>query len=280
MKLNRFIAIVLCLFAFEVVEAKDSDPCEDALSLASAQKRQDETLHEAAMIWGLLEKFWAEKLGREVPVSKLVVYTEMTASGCGLIFASMGPLYCPEDRNAYIDFRWYSELSTKFKAPGAGGRVYTLAHEYAHHIQNVLGTLKPVYDLAALHDGDRPWIASHIYTSNELWADAMAGFFTGHLFATGRMDKDEVTEGAAAAARLGDDYVYALLNGGRKMPVNHCIKHGTGTQRQEWFMRGFRSRAANELNPFLDAKINERFSGALLKDLQAPFNAQTLRAPF
>ncbi len=75
---------------------------------------------------------------------QLVLFRGAVRSACGLGRAAMGPFYCPGDQKVYIDLAFYSDLKTRFKAPGDFAQAYVIAHEVGHHVQTLLGILQKV----------------------------------------------------------------------------------------------------------------------------------------
>jgi predicted metalloprotease len=58
--------------------------------------------------WGAI----FEKMGRQYPQPKLVMYRGATRTGCGTGKSVMGPFYCPADSTVYIDLSFYDEMKT------------------------------------------------------------------------------------------------------------------------------------------------------------------------
>jgi predicted metalloprotease len=71
--------------------------------------------------------------GRPISRAKLVLYSGLTRSACGMGQAAMGPFYCPSDQTVYLDLSFYDEMRKKFGAPGDFAQAYVIAHEIGHH---------------------------------------------------------------------------------------------------------------------------------------------------
>jgi predicted metalloprotease len=92
-----------------------------------------------------VQAYWGQLLpqyGKQYPKAKTVIYSGQTQSGCGTASNQVGPFYCPLDNKVYIDASFFAELTKRFGADGGNlAKEYVVAHEYGHHIQNVLGLL-------------------------------------------------------------------------------------------------------------------------------------------
>jgi uncharacterized protein len=170
---------------------------------------------------------WSERLGSRYQHTRVVLFRDAINSACGFAQSATGPFYCPPDRKVYLDLGFFGELSRRFGAPGDFAQAYVIAHEFGHHVQNLLGL------------NDRPSVAV------ELQADCFAGVW-GHAasergrFQAGRIELDpgDAQEAMRAAAAIGDDRLQKMATG-RVMPEK--FTHGTSAQRVEWFTRGMES---------------------------------------
>src|SRR3954470_23537839 len=100
---------------------------------------------------------WADifrRNGQRYQDTKLVLYTSATSSGCGPANSAVGPFYCPADRKVYLDLGFFQELRNRFGAPGDFAQAYVIAHEFGHHVQNLLGTSDRVYRAEQRNRGD------------------------------------------------------------------------------------------------------------------------------
>ena len=106
------------------------------------QASRDEASKFVAVVLADTEDAWNEifrQMGRQYEEPKLVLFTDMTQSGCGFASGASGPFYCPEDRRVYIDLGFYRLLQERLGAGGDFAQAYVIAHEVGHHVQNLLG---------------------------------------------------------------------------------------------------------------------------------------------
>ena len=166
--------------------------------------------------------------------TKLVLFRDLTSSGCGTAQSATGPFYCPEDEKVYIDLGFFQELRDRFAAPGEFAQAYVIAHEIGHHVQKLLGTEGKV---RRLQRGD-PSQQNPLSVRLELQADCYAGIW-GHATAERKIiDEADVSAGIQAAAAVGDDRLQRMATG-HVSPES--FTHGSSAQRTQWFKRGLSS---------------------------------------
>ena len=193
-----------------------------------------------------IQGFWASDggLGPDYVDAQLVLFTDgVTTDGCGTAPASVGPFYCPADGKAYIDLSFFRLLDQRFGAPGDFARVYVLAHELGHHVQNVLGTSDEV---RRAQQAD-PAQANDLSVRLELQADCYAGVWGHSAQDRGLIEPGDIEEGLAAAAAVGDD---ALGNGNQE-----SWTHGSSESRQRWFDTGFQTGDVAACDTFTAAEL-------------------------
>jgi hypothetical protein len=199
-----------------------------------------------------VQAYWASvmpRYGKEYPPAKTVLYKGATQSGCGTASNQVGPFYCPLDGKVYIDADFFSILESQFGADdGALAQEYVVAHEYGHHLQNVLGLLD-----RAQQDPQGPQSGG---VRIELMADCLAGVWAHHAATTkdksGETFLEPLTEAdiqsaLSAAAAVGDDRIQEKTQG-RVSPESWT--HGSAEARQRWFLTGYQQGDLNACDTF------------------------------
>jgi predicted metalloprotease len=186
------------------------------------------------------EETWAKVFsqnGIQFTPAKVVMFENTTRSGCGTAQSEMGPFYCPVDQTIYMDMSFFNELQQQFGAKvGQFTVAYVLAHEYGHHIQNLLGTLDKTNALR--QSGRYPEAEMNkVSVATELQADFYAGVWAKQTETREKfLEPGDIQEAMGAAAAVGDDNIQKRAQG----YVNQeSFTHGSSAQREEWFMKGY-----------------------------------------
>ena len=166
--------------------------------------------------------------------TKLVLFDGATQTGCGVGSSQTGPFYCPLDRKVYLDLGFFRELRSRFGAPGDFAQAYVIAHEFGHHVQNVLGVNSQVRQ----EQQRNPDQANQLSIRLELQADCLAGVWAHTAYEENLLESGDLEEGLAAAAAVGDDRIQKQTSG-RVNPEQWT--HGSSEQRTAWFKKGFDS---------------------------------------
>ncbi|MBC9957407.1 neutral zinc metallopeptidase [Yimella sp. cx-51] len=216
-----------------------------------ADANRDDTCRVVGTV-NSVQAFWTDymkKAGRTYEPAKTVLYSGATQTACGTGSSAMGPFYCPLDKKVYIDVSFFKELSTKYGADGGPlAQEYVVAHEYGHHVQNLLGVLgRAQQDPQGRNSG-----AVRV----ELMADCFGGMWVHHATTTkdanGTTLMQPITEadiksGLSAAAAVGDDRIQEKAQG-RVTPENWT--HGSAAARQKWFTTGYQDGDINKCDTF------------------------------
>jgi predicted metalloprotease len=175
-----------------------------------------------------VQDYWADALpadvSRQYRAAKTVIYSGQTQSPCGTASNQTGPFYCPSDERVYVDASFFKELTSTYGADGGAlAQEYVIAHEYGHHVENILGLLEKGQQ-------DRSTGPRSGGVRIELAADCMAGVWANH------------------ASTTQDDHIQEELGGGN---VNQDTwTHGSSESRQKWFLAGYRAGTVNACDTF------------------------------
>lgn len=191
------------------------------------------------------DKTWAKLLGSRFEPPKLVFYARDGRSGCGAAQSAMGPFYCPRDQGIYLDTSFFDELANHFGAKGDFAQDYVIAHEFGHHIQNLLGTSDKV---AAIQQRGSEVQGNQASVKLELQADCYAGVWAAQN--KDRLDPGDLEEGLTAAHAIGDDTLQQESQG-RVVPDS--FTHGTSAQRMAWLRKGMETGDPNQCDTFSGA---------------------------
>ena len=185
-----------------------------------------------------IDQFWEDKVeGYRAPT--LTVVDGSTSTPCGTASNAVGPFYCPADEGVYIDPTFFGLLRQQFGASaGELAQLYVLAHEYGHHIQNIIGTMGQYPN-----NGSGPGSNG---VRMELQADCYAGAWVGAM--TEQRDangvpylqaptEQQLVDALNAASVVGDDHIQA--QSGHVNPESWT--HGSSQQRQYWFAQGYQN---------------------------------------
>ena len=222
--------------------------------MAQADNHTDDAqLDFARKIVGSAEDVWTPILqARGVTFSPATItfYTQDTPTACGEGQSSAGPFYCPNDKRIYLDLSFFDQLAEQFGAPGQFAQAYVIAHEYGHHIQNLVGTMdRHESQLQGL--GARG--ASGASVRLELQADCYAGVWTYHADQRFHiLQQGDVEGGLRAAAAVGDDTLERQTQG---QVVPDSFTHGTSAQRMRWFQRGLSRGEMSDCDTFGAASL-------------------------
>ena len=209
--------------------------------LDAASKESCDTLYSLNQTWSGI--FGAA--GVKFAPPKLVFYAQSGSSGCGAAQSAMGPFYCPDDRGIYLDTDFYRQLDQERGAKGQFARDYVIAHEYGHHIQNLVGMSDQVRSLQA----QNPRRANELSVRLELQADCYAGVWAAKN--KNRLDPGDMESGLNAAHQIGDD---VLMAGAGRRPSPESFTHGSAADRTKWLRTGMESGNEDACDTFADLR--------------------------
>ena len=199
-------------------------------------------LKETENVW---HEIFRDQIGRPYEEATLVLFTDSDQSACGFAQAATGPFYCPADRKIYIDLGFYDLMSQKLGASGDFAMAYVVAHEVAHHIQNLLGITRQVEaQRGRISQRDQNDLSVRL----ELQADFLAGVWAHHAHKKSNfLDRGDIEEALRAARAIGDDIIQKRSRG---YVVPESFTHGTAEQRMRWLRKGIETGDINQGDTF------------------------------
>jgi predicted metalloprotease len=196
-----------------------------------------------------VQAYWQANLptfyGTTYEPTKTVFFTDATDTGCGQASSQTGPFYCPIDHLVYLDLGFMQQLEQQLVGTTNDlAEQYIVAHEYGHHIQNLVG----INDQVQQAQQNDPGRANQYSVAMELQADCFAGMWVGDVAARGKLDSAaELKEALDAAAGVGDDRIQQKTQG---RIDKESWTHGSAEQRQTWFTRGYNSGDPKQCDTF------------------------------
>jgi hypothetical protein len=197
-----------------------------------------------------IQDFWSRTLGDRYQPTQTVYFSGSVQTQCGGATSGSGPFYCPADQQVYIDLSFFDQLQEQFGARGGlFVNAYVIAHEYGHHVQNVLGINQQVTP------GETGPTSGTVRL--ELQADCFAGAWANHAETVpddsgepliAEISDDDISRALDAAGRIGDDFIQENLGGGT---VNQdAFTHGSSEQRRLWFTTGYETGDVAQCDTF------------------------------
>ncbi|CAN7163897.1 neutral zinc metallopeptidase [Microbacterium sp. LjRoot45] len=184
-----------------------------------------------------LDSYWEGQVeGYRAP--QLIIVDQQTSTACGTASNATGPFYCPPEQTIYIDPTFFGILRDQYGAQaGSLAQLYVLAHEYGHHIQQLIGVFDqyPANGSGPTSNGVRTELQADCFAG--AWVDAMSKQKDANGVPYLKPPTDaELRDALNAAATVGDDHIQEQSTG-RVNPESWT--HGSSEQRQRWFTRGY-----------------------------------------
>jgi predicted metalloprotease len=207
-----------------------------------------------------LVDYWQKTLPQQAPGTAfsperaIVTFSGSTSSGCGQAQSAMGPFYCPNDQTIYFDPSFFHDILQQQLNGPSGDFVepYVIAHEFGHHIQDLLGTMRKVKTQQGPNSDS---------VRLELQADCYAGMWTRSATSTEDsqgnvliqdLTQQDVQDAIDAAKSVGDDTIEKETSG----QVNpEQWTHGSSAARVHWFTVGYQNGTLDACNTFTGQNV-------------------------
>ena len=235
--------------------AQTTDRYEQCRTGADANRSEDCARRAVA---ASLEAYWSQELpeqtGKSLRPTQIVTFTGGTSTGCGNASADVGPFYCPADQTIYLDTTFFADV-LEGQLGGRGGdfvEPYVIAHEFGHHLQNLLGTMGRVStQQGPTSDSVRLELQADCYAG--MWTRGATGTTDAKgikIFAS--IDDADIAEALDAAKTVGDDRIQK--QGGGNVNKEQWT-HGSSAERARWFTTGYRAKSIQECDTFAASSL-------------------------
>ncbi len=226
----------------------DDEPRGDNTSLeqrCAAEDALDQLDCRNTLYVNSIQAYWRtalpQALGEPYRPTRTVFFSQAVNTACGAADSGVGPFYCPADSLVYIDLTFYRVLAQQLGASGEFAQPYVLAHEYGHHVQNLLGTNEQVRRQQQRDPGNANDLSVRLELQADCYAGAWAKNATGTADGSGQkifksITERDIAEAIDTAEKIGDDAISKRAN----RPVNpNEFTHGSSADRKRWFSRGY-----------------------------------------
>jgi predicted metalloprotease len=193
-----------------------------------------------------IQAYWGTVV-KNYQVIKVDTFTGQVSTACGTASSAVGPFYCPPDTTVYLDLGFFDQLTGDLGAQGGdAAEAYVLAHEFGHHVQNLVGTM------AKVQGSDQGTGPKSAQVRLELQADCYAGVWFKHATQDPNspitdVTQDDLNRALDAAAAVGDDRIQQKTQG---QVSPETWTHGSAANRQKWLSQGFRTGDPKQCDTF------------------------------
>ncbi len=197
-----------------------------------------------ALVMDSVEDIWGEFLARGDYVyrkPRLELYEGRIEAACKQSGAASGPFYCADEKRIYLDLTYLEDLRKRDPKVGDFAVSYVVAHEAAHHVQNLLGTTAWIKEYGAR--GEMAEGPKSLEEAQELLADCLVGSWASYARRKYPwLEPQDLDKALKAIAALGEE------RAGRQgqPPMRDPLTLGSIQARTHWFTLGVESGDARE----------------------------------
>jgi hypothetical protein len=248
----------LLISGADILTGGGQPPAQTDTTRTNQAGASDQMKELVSRVLGSTEVQWTELFAQanaRYQKPTLVMFSQATASACGYAQSAMGPFYCPNDRQVYLDTSFFDDMRRRFGACDSEkacqfSQAYVIAHEIGHHVQNLLGILPKLQEMQRGMDrGD----ANRLQVMAELQADCFAGVWANRSQQRWKfIEPGDVESALQTASAIGDDRLQRRSQG---YVVPDAFTHGSSQQRVRWFTTGLKSGEVASCDTFSAAQL-------------------------